>query len=119
MFHDFLLEKTSQSLRCRKPSCFYTGKMVSSQRIYTKIAPKPDVFDVLKGKSGKKDLHPQSFSSRGKNPERKWWLEDDPFLLGGRSLFKGYVKLGGVSGWSLSGYDAICTSLLWTSCHSR
>ena len=62
-FTIFAGEKTTQSLRCRKPSCFCTGKIVSSQRIYTKIAPKPDVFDVLKGKSGRKDLHPRSLSA--------------------------------------------------------
>ena len=35
-------------------------------------------------------IPPQSLTAR---PE-KWWLEDDPFLLG-RELFRGYVKLRG------------------------
>lgn len=68
VFHDFCGRKNNSTFEVQKASCFYTGEMVSSQRIYTKIAPKPDVFDVLKGKSGKKDLHPEVYQ-RGKTPE--------------------------------------------------
>ena len=50
-------------------------------------------------------IPPQSLTAR---PE-KWWLEDDPFLLG-RELFRGYVKLRG-GGYSIRSPDFFFTGI--------
>ena len=86
--NDFCGRKNNSKFEVQKASCFYTGKIVSSQRIYTKIAPKPDVFDVLWKEWFQKDLHPEVYQ-RGKTPEAAMVVGRWSFPIGLKVTFQG------------------------------
>ena len=91
----FCGRKNNSKFEVQKASCFYTGKIVSSQRIYTKIAPKPDVFDVLWKEWFQKDLHPEVYQ-RGKTPEAAMVVGRWSFPIGLKVTFsRAMLNLGG------------------------